>query len=63
MEYPHLKDRPISDASWITTTDFQCLNPDLYEHYQALHSLGSSFSKAGKTGTGQARSKSTGPDP
>ena len=31
------EDRPISEASWITSTDFQLINPDLFERYQAIH--------------------------
>ena len=36
---------PISDATWITATDFQRLNPDIYGCYQAINSPESSSSK------------------
>lgn len=34
-----------SDATWITITDFQCLNSDLCEYYQAINSTKLSSSK------------------
>ena len=42
------KGKPFSEAIWITATDFQQLNPDLYEKYQADNSPESSFSKLGR---------------
>ena len=42
------QNRSISDAAWITATDFQRLNPDLYEHYQAINLPESSSFKPGR---------------
>ena len=42
------KDRPLSNASWITAANFQSINPDLYECYQAINSLESSFPRWGE---------------
>ena len=39
--------KPHSEYTWITTTDFQKLNPELYELYQASNSLESSSFKLG----------------
>ena len=43
--YVRWKNRPLSDAKWITAADFQQLNPDLYERYQAINSSESSSFK------------------
>ena len=47
------KGKPFSEATWITATDFQRINPDLYEQYQAANSSESSFSKPGRVDAGQ----------
>jgi hypothetical protein len=42
------KNRPMSDCCWLQTEEIQCLNPDLYEFYQAQHSSESNtFSEGG----------------
>jgi hypothetical protein len=41
------KNRPISDRYWLQTEEVQCLNPDLYEFYQAQHSSESKAFPAG----------------
>ncbi|RVW54072.1 Transposon Ty3-I Gag-Pol polyprotein [Vitis vinifera] len=40
--------KPHSENTWITTTDFQKINPDLYELYQASNSSESSSFKPGR---------------
>ena len=47
-----LKGKSFSKATWITAIDFQRLNPDLYERYQADNSPESNFSKPGGGGWG-----------
>jgi hypothetical protein len=38
----------MSDCCWLQTEEIQCLNPDLYEFYQAQHSSESNtFSEGG----------------
>ncbi|XXG48777.1 hypothetical protein AAC387_Pa02g3133 [Persea americana] len=51
------QNRPIFDATWITATDYQRLNPDLREDYQAINSLESSFSKLGRVDAVRTRPK------
>ena len=46
------KGKPFSEATWITPTEFERLNPDLYEKYQANNSPESSFSKLGRADAG-----------
>eukprot|EP00268_Persea_americana_P008249 TRINITY_DN13182_c0_g2_i3.p1 TRINITY_DN13182_c0_g2~~TRINITY_DN13182_c0_g2_i3.p1 ORF type:complete len:168 (+),score=11.42 TRINITY_DN13182_c0_g2_i3:2628-3131(+) len=48
---------PISYATWITATNYQCLNLDLYEYYQAINSPKSSFSKAGRVNVVRTNTK------
>ena len=43
--YVHWKNRPLSDTTRITATDFQSLNPNLNERYQAINSPESSSFK------------------
>ena len=51
------KNRPLSDATWITATDFQRLNPDLYERYQAFNSPESSSFKPGRVDAARLKSR------
>ncbi|RVW54342.1 Transposon Ty3-I Gag-Pol polyprotein [Vitis vinifera] len=45
--------KPHSDNTWITTTDFQKINPDLYELYQASNSSEPSSFKTGRIDGGK----------
>ncbi|CAK9155609.1 unnamed protein product [Ilex paraguariensis] len=36
---------PLSDCTWITDNELQCLNPNFYEQFHAFNSLGLSFFK------------------
>ena len=45
--------KPHSENTWITTTDFQKINPDLYELYQASNSSEPSSFKPGRTDGGK----------
>ncbi|XP_071909815.1 uncharacterized protein [Coffea arabica] len=41
----HWRGQPRTDCTWITESEFQKLNPDFYERYQAINSPGSSLLK------------------
>ena len=47
------RDKPHSENTWITTTDFQKFNPNLYELYQASNSSESSSFKSGRIDGGK----------
>ncbi|XXG53890.1 hypothetical protein AAC387_Pa03g1908 [Persea americana] len=55
------KNRPLFDATWITATDFQRLNLDLYEHYQAINSPESSSFKLGRVDAARPKTRTRGP--
>ena len=47
------QDKPHSENTWITTTDFQKFNPNLYELYQASNSSKPSSFKPGRIDGGK----------
>ena len=55
--YVRWKNCPLSDASWITATDFQCQNSDIYEHYLEINSSELSSFKPGRVDAVHSRSK------
>lgn len=57
----HWRNRPIFDATSITTTDFQNLKQDLYERYQTISSPKSSSSKLGRVNAVWKPKKAPGP--
>nr|XP_027107408.1 uncharacterized protein LOC113727444 [Coffea arabica] len=44
----HWRGRPCTDCTWISESEFQKLDPDFYERYQAINSPGSSLLKPGR---------------